>query len=150
MRRVTLASMAVLFCLCFNSIGQDATSARRDDNPRIVAKLDLLNHTGPLSPITIYTPKHSGTFRASTVVIETVACGCSGNYLPQFGLTYRNNSFVETFNFTEFFPSETLYPYHGVATIAADAGKPITFSVPADGDIAGSNYDVHVVVEELE
>lgn len=150
MRKLKILLIAAIFCFCLNAFGQDATAGhKRDDNPRIVAKVDLLNQTGPLSPLTIYTPKHSGTFRASTVVIETVACGCSGNYLPQFGLTYRNISFTETFNFTGFYPS-LVYPYNGVATMAADAGKPMAFSVPASGNVTGSNYDIHIILEELD
>jgi hypothetical protein len=115
--------------------------------PRVVAKIDVLNQTGQISPTTLLTPRTSGMFRVS--VYETMVAAGDGNsvqinWTDEAGVQSAN---VGGTNFFTYCVSQAGPPPCGT-TLYAVGGTPIIYSTSADSN--GGTYDLHIVVERLE
>jgi hypothetical protein len=59
MRRPTICLLVMVLWSWVGSVGQDAP-VKGLQYPRIVARFHRYNHSHPIEPISIYTPKHLG------------------------------------------------------------------------------------------
>jgi hypothetical protein len=73
MRRTAICWLAmVLFAVLLGFCQTTATKHTENPGfPRVVARISLWHKTGPIKPITVFTPKHFGVYRVSGVVVVT-------------------------------------------------------------------------------
>jgi len=148
MRKATCCLLVVLFGSWSSSLGQ---SAPKFSTPRIVATFERLRQTGEIPSTTIYTPKHWGTFRVSTVMVGIVGNGQQYSYWDsaiQF-IDGAGKNPPTYYPFVTELNTNAQQTTYGEYIIRANAGKPITFSVKSFGVTEGSKYNVWVVVEQL-
>jgi hypothetical protein len=140
MKRV-VSLLLLLVALCGLSFAQG-----RSDFPVVVARVKLVGQTQAIPPTTIFTPKSTGLFKISMVVVETVA-GHSGGYWD-IGLVWTGIVEPDSIGGTlgtasvhegnlESLPSTLL------------AGKPVTLRVDAHDDVRDARYDIFIVIERL-
>ena len=147
MRRTTLFLLVFLSVAGASSRGQQHRP--RILTPQIVATFERLGRTSEIPPTTIYTPPQQGTFRISTVMVETESNGTDGaGWVGQLSFTNAAglNSDVRFQTAVSARERQT-----GVSEfpIRAKAGKPIRFSVSSVGNIQNTKYNVWIVVEQL-
>lgn len=117
--------------------------------PQIVKRIELRHQTGGIGPVTLYTPKHRGLFRLSTFMVTTVNNGNSGQLCDSFGFTDYVGEGTSTG------PSVCLNTEtkgnisEEITVVDSVAGKSITLTVTAIGDVTDAYYDVNIIVEEL-
>ena len=133
--RKTFCLLVVLVVVCASGFGQ---SVPRFDSPKIVATFKSVGQTAGISPFTIYTPKNSGVFRISIVMVLTVANGNLGSWNA---VTLFTNGGGKDFGE----PEVSLNTNHRTSEAAetplrAKAGLPITFQVVSSGNTQGSKY----------
>jgi hypothetical protein len=118
--------------------------------PLVVASLVLHGQTAALPPTTVYTPHDSGMFRASTIMVLTTANGLMNqNWAPVLQSTFDGLSILAAPCTTDLNTQLVGNSVGGIAPVADDAGMPITISVIPLGNVAGSAYDLFVVIERL-
>jgi hypothetical protein len=137
--------LAALLVLLVNASGQNTSS------PTIVAKIQLLNQTGVVSPTTIFTPSTTGMYRVSTVIVLTQANGTTDSNAYYWGQLSFN--YVRTPG-----QADATYPLYvtklsassGVTVVMSSAGQPISFfTTSGGGDITNTKYNVYIEVEKL-
>jgi|ERR1022692_1218147 hypothetical protein len=140
MRR-TCYLLVMLFLSWTSSFGQ---SAPKLTSPRIVATFQRLGQTGPIDPVTIYTPRQWGTFQISIIIVETVAGG-DGYWNPK--CFWKDGGGPEESNIILL---GTTQRGSGSLVFAArvKAKTPLTFSTTVVNS-PGGKYNVWVVVEQL-
>jgi hypothetical protein len=148
MRRSTCCLLVVLFGSWSNSLGQNAPKFTA---PRIVATFERLGQTGPISPTTIFTPEHWGTFRISTVMVRTArssdpSSGWFENFTWNDGGGMESSINVENTGL----PADSAQGYNDLKIIVRiKAGTPLKVEVNPNRNTSGSRYNVWVVVEQL-
>ena len=150
--RLTILCVFVA-ALCFPCVAQ--TTANNDAerpgySPVIVAKKQVLNQTGTVNPVTLYTPTEDADFRISAYM-STHSCEFKGSGFEfQLLLTWTDDSAewvnqeIAALNCNN--NHEPLYS-SGTIFIHAKAGAPISVWVQAIAGASGS-YDGYIVVEQ--
>jgi hypothetical protein len=141
--------LLLLFVLClFMCVG----GAAKDGIPHVVKRFNLYNQTGPIGPIALYTPKHSGMFRVNTVCVTTVGNGQSGYFYAEIGFTDKTGQGLAlALNDDSIgFSAETAGDNGaGTVPVVDEGGQPLTFSIGGVSNWQGAQYNVYIVVEEL-
>jgi len=137
--------LLLLFVLC---LFMCAGSAAKDSIPHVVKRLNLYNQTGPIGPITLYTPKHSGMFRVNMTMLITVANGKDGDFEGFLGFTAKLGvaatlGWGDVYTFNDGDATAATLP------VPNESGQPLTFSTETGGDWQGAQYNIYIVVEEL-
>jgi hypothetical protein len=121
------------------------TTTRQTENPgfpRVLARIKLWGKTGPLKPITLFTPKHFGVYRISGVIVVTAQ---NGN--PYFGsIGYTDGGGAQQLSFLS----------HGVVgdsqvgpfVFRDYLGVPIQLWIDTYG-AQGGKYNLFVVIEQI-
>ena len=141
-----------LLLLVVLSLFMCAAGSAKDGIPHVVKRFNLYNQTGPIGPITLYTPKRSGMFRVNTFMITTVGNGNGGgaycgyiSFADRFGRSDRVFSTPGPCLTTQ----STEIAVAGTIPGPMKAGASLTFTVDAEGSFQGANYNIYIVVEEL-
>jgi hypothetical protein len=138
--------LLLLFVFCLSVC---ASGPAKDGIPHIVKRLNLYNQTGAIGPITLYTPKHSGMFRVSTVMLLTVANKAQGFFASSVGFTDKLGAGI-LFGESSWLYTETKGgAISGTIPVLDEGGQPLTLSVVADQEWQGAQYNIYVVLEEL-
>ena|SRR5579872_5855043 len=139
--------LILLFVL---SLFMCAGGAAKDGIPHVVKRFNLYNQTGPIGPITLYTPKHSGMFRVNTFMVITVGNGNGGAYCGYVGFTDKFGS-SQVFATSPYCPQTANAGNAETGTTPGPmkAGASLKFSVGTAGSWQGAQYNVYIVVEEL-
>ena len=146
MSRSTCSLLMLVLVSWLSSFGQNAP---KTTFPRVVATFHRYGQTADLSPTTIYTPKNSGTFRVSVVMVLTVGNG-NGNAGWNGQLEFNDGGGHNSGLYWQvFLVSQTPTTRSAEFPIRANPGAPIRFSASQAGDASGSKYNVWVVVEQL-
>lgn len=150
MRQIAMC-LTILLCSLVGAVGQaPEDSGFRHHHPRIVAKVKLLNQTAVISPTAIYTPRESGMYRVSTVMVLTRIGTGEGNTNFYWGqLTFQSGKTPGSVNATNLLFVAALGATQGVSSVVSSAGHPIMFYTFASGDVTNSMYNVYIVVERL-
>src|SRR5579864_590406 len=141
--------LLLLFVL---SLSMCAGSAAKDGIPHVVKRFNLYNQTGPIGPITLYTPKHSGMFRVNTVCVTTVGNGQSGYFYAEIGFTGKTGQGLALAlnGDNNAFSGEAAGDNgEGAVPVVDEGGQPLTFLIGGVGNWQGAKYNVYIVVEEL-
>ena len=147
MRNATCCLLVVLFGSWSSSLGQNAPTLT---SPIIVATFERLNQTTTIHPTAIYTPKVSGTFRISIVMVLTVGIGGNETYYWAGRPLFTNEAGRGQRPFEAILHTNVPGTAVTEGPIRAKGGTPINFTVAApNGHTEGSKYDVWVVVEQL-
>jgi hypothetical protein len=138
--------LLLLFVLC---LFMCAAGSAKDGTPHVVKRFNLYNQTGPIGPITLYTPKRSGMFRVNTFMVITVGNGKQGYLAGVVGFTDRvGPGQVDGTSNTGVYTANRGDAISGTIPVPDEGGQPLTFSVYAQ-DWQGAQYNVYIVVEEL-
>jgi hypothetical protein len=147
---VVLTSLLLTAGMCF---GQSAPkdSGQNPGFPRVVAKLNLFNRTKSLGPQTLYVPKQSGVFRISAAIVCTIAnnvestdWAVSPGYTNEVGLNGGNPIASVPANFVS-----SSYNFYAPLIFNSSSNTPITIVISGP-DNTGSQYNVYIVLEQLE
>jgi hypothetical protein len=143
MRRSAICCLTTMLFAVVLSVGQ-TTATKRTENPgfpRVVARIKLWQKTGPLS-ITLFTPKHFGTYRISGVMVITAQ---NGN--PYYGtIAYTDGGGLEQFSFSSQGSRGDLEV--GPFSLRDHPWVPIQLSINSYGE-QGGKYNLFVVVEQI-
>jgi hypothetical protein len=124
------------------SYGQ-APAKHKPTFPQIVARFERLNQTGPISPTTIFTPTHCGTFQVSIVMVQTVAGG-NGIWFGTFNWTDGSGSDSTNLQLDTFQRQSA----NSVFAARVKAGTPFSFQI-TESNTPGGKYNVWIVVQQL-
>ena len=142
MRRTAICWLAmVLFAVV---VGFCQTTTKHTENPgfpRVVARISLWGKTGPINPITLFTPKHFGVYRISGVLVVTAE---ADNNLYGY-ITYKDGGGAQQLPFTAFRYTGD-YPV-GPFVLRDSLGSPIQLFINSSGDVG--KYNLFVVVEQI-
>ena len=121
-------------------------SAKGDNATRVVARFKLLDQTGPVSPIVVFTPTAWGMYRISTVMVLTKEGG-NGDWYGNYSWT--DGGGIEQLGPIDLqakpgFPRYTSW----IFTARMKAGAPLMFAVTPFDSPAGK-YNVWIVVERM-
>jgi hypothetical protein len=143
---VVLTSLLLTAGMCF---GQSAPkdSGQNQGFPRVVAKLNFTDQTAEIGPVILYTPSKSGIFRATFVESCTETGPLGGSW--QGGIHWTNETGHNGPLGVYIFADQVLSTGNSFPFNAA-SGLPITFSVTAAGNPKDSQYNVYVILEQLE
>jgi hypothetical protein len=134
----------MLFAACLSCFGQGAPA--QATYPRIVKRIQLLNQTKAISPMTIYTPKDWGMFRVSVVMVETIA-GQAGTW--QALMQFTDGAGTDSPGLDIGLDATQTGRAWGDILFRDEAGMPIKFWVIGPADGTGGQYNVFIVVERL-
>jgi hypothetical protein len=114
---------------------------------QVVATFHRVNQTGPIGPITIYTPSQWGTYRVSISMVLAVGNGDRTGASWESDLQFKN----QAGNSHLFVVLPVRMPQNALSEfpIRAQAGKPINITVISNGNTAGTKYNIWVAVELL-
>ena len=141
MRNATCCLLVVMFGSWSSSLGQNAP---KFTTPQIVATFQRLNQTGPISPATLFTPKHWGTFQVSLVMVQTVAGPVNGWWNAEFNWT--DGGGAESYNPISL--GDARGQDNWIFATRVKAGTPFIFST-TEADSPSGKYNVWIVVEQL-
>jgi hypothetical protein len=144
---VLLTSLLLIAGMCF---GQSTPndSAQSPGLPRVVARFSRENRTKGIQPVTIYTPSKTGLFRATVIFELTV-----GNHLTQGQSWTGSFEWANRVGVNTFRPSVATTSPESVSftqSFSAFQDIPMTFSIISSGDVSHTEYNVYVVLEQLE
>jgi hypothetical protein len=150
--RSMVCLLVVLLTWGTSSFGNDSKNRTTDVGyPRIVAKIHLTGQTAPIPTTTVWTPKKSGLFRFSGVMVVTAASSQNGNWGTTIGFTPLRGGptsllWIEI-NSQVVGGGVSAYPL----TVWDIAGQPLTYEVPVvSGNPQGSKYELFFTVEQLQ
>jgi hypothetical protein len=150
MKRVLISLLLTLIILSGLSAAQSLSKDGPVEGlPRIVARMKLTNQSGFVPPTVIFTPKTSGLFRASMVIV--VKKRKTEFYLGWLdGIIEYSDVIRDTVRGAS---ANTQYLGSSgedfTMTFAAKGGKPFKFYTMSQFDITGAVYDVFLVIERL-
>jgi len=131
-----------------------AASTPSTNGPVVVQRVGFENQTGAIPQTTIYTPSHTGLYRITIYMEETMAnaANTSGSFCASLG--YTNDSGVARDPFeTCLFVAPSLSDNDGwTFAIRAMANTPILFSTSLGGDpppVLPFAYSTFVTIERL-
>jgi len=144
MRRTAICWLAmVLFAVVFGFC--QVTTTKQTENPgfpRVVARIKLWGKTGPIKPITLFTPKHFGVYRVSGVLVVTTQ---TDNNLYGY-IKHVDGGGAQQISFTAL-PNVGDYPV-GPFVLRDLIGAPIQLLINSFGTQAGK-YNLFVVIEQI-
>jgi hypothetical protein len=151
MRKAIRGLLLLILVSGVSSFGQSAAGPLKNHYPRVVATFERFNQTAPISPVTIYTPMHWGTFRCSIVMVLTEANNNDGNAFWRGAILFDDGSGS---NGPDHPFGVSLYPGKRNTNAAefpfrAKAGKPIRVEVKEINYPGGTKYNIFVVLEQL-
>ncbi len=135
MRKATLCSLLVLLLGLTSASGQT-----------LVATFHRVNQTGPIGPITIYTPTDWAMYRVSISMVLAFGNGDISSRWES-DLRFKNEAGQSDL----FLSLPVNVPQNALAEfpIHAQAGKPISITVNSIGTTSRSKYNIWIAVEKV-
>jgi hypothetical protein len=140
-----------MVCLLVALLGWTSSFGNESSYPRIVAKVHLRGQTAPIPRTTIWTPKESGLFRFSGVMVVTVPSNQAGSWCTTIDFTPRRKKASSQ----QWDCVNSQVAGFGVSSSALAvwdiAGAPLTYQVSVgSGNPQGSTYELFFTVERLQ
>jgi hypothetical protein len=144
MRKLLLGCLLVVILSCTSGFAQGGGQGF----PRVVGKWNFLKQTTDIAPAVLYTPPTGGVYRVTFVEELTIANG-KGNADWVGGVSWMN---ALGQNPAQGIDINTFNPFSGstVLNIRVAGKTPLVFSVSSSGDTSGAQYNIYVILEELE
>jgi hypothetical protein len=142
MRRAAICYLGVLLCSVVSFCQVTTNGDTNSGLPRVVPSFKIWGHTGSIKPITLFTPKHFGVYRASGVFVVT-----ADTEDPIYGtITCKDGAGAQQLQFSA--QGGVGDTQVGPFTFRDLIGVPIRLSVSAPGYQTGK-YNLFVVVEQI-